>query len=259
MKISLVSNCQACGEEMILSSEIDPRTLAPAVRGNVLPDEVVYRYRITSQHLKEFITEKAKQYVPDVKIDLEPKYCEKKHRKGSNLDIHRSYASLRIAFSENVVERNEDLGFYSKIGENSNVRITRSVMDNIIRKYQYRKKEIDTWTKNYRIMEELEERFGMTEEYIRDLKEYSTPIRVQTNNAGESWIFFSAAPENVIRDYLTEVDTNSIKGTLTIKDVYPISKGIVEFKVELDPTQISSVENIHVRQILTGEAKGKKY
>ena len=39
-------------------------------------------------------------------MEVVPRYCERKRRRDS--EPHRSYASLRIAFSDSVVEKNED-------------------------------------------------------------------------------------------------------------------------------------------------------
>lgn len=256
MEITINGKCPNCNMETQSKVDIDPLSFAPKIRGNVLPTELIYGYKITSEDLKQFIIQKAKQYVPDIKIEVIPRYCEKKRRHRG--EPHRSYASLKIAFSDNIVERSGDLGWYEKIGENSNCRIVNSLFQNIIQMYKYDRKEIDSWLKSYKIMEELEENLGMTEAYIEDLKKFSTPVRIKTNSS-ESWIFFAAAAENVIKDYLTEVNTNVIRGKIKIQDIYPISKDVVEFNVHLYPMEIESKENPHVKQILAGEEKAKKY
>ena len=226
------------------------------MRSNIKPIGNITVYRISSEQIKQFITEKARQYVPDVRMTIVPRYCEKKRK--NNNDPHRSYASLRIAFSENIIEKKQDLGWYGNIGETANnVKLQEGIMKGLINKYQYNRKEIEAWLKNYKTLEELEEGLGMTEAYIRDLHMYSVPQRIKANG-DESWIIFAAAAENVIEDMLTDKNTGKVPGRIQIQDVYPISKDIVEFVIYVHPAQMKVRENPHVRQILLGEEKPKK-
>lgn len=252
------AKCPLCNKDIVLTSTIpsDPLELAPVVRGKLTPAGSIYVYKISSEEIKQFITKKAAKFVPDVKVEVVPRYCEKKRRRES--DPHHSYASLRIAFSENVIEQKDDLGWYGKIGESTeNVRVVESIFKGIIEKYQYNRKEIEGWMKSYKTLEELEDGLGMTEAYINDIRMYSTPRRVQTTNK-ESWIIFSAAAENVIQDMLTDASTNKVSGRILIQDIYPISKEVVEFIVHVNPAEMKLRENPHVRQILMGEEKPKK-
>lgn len=257
-EIKLGNNCPHCGNKVVFGTSVpnNPLELAPEVRGKIKPAGSIFVYKISSEEIKAFITEKAKKYVPDVKVEVVPRYCEKKRRR--NTEPHHSYASLRIAFSDNAIEKKEDLGWYGKIGESTgNVRVIESLFKEIIQRYQYNRKEIDSWMKSYKTLEELEDGLGMTEAYINDLRMYSTPQRVQTTDR-ESWIIFSAAAENVIKDMLTSQVTNRLPGRIQIQDVYPITKDIVEFCVYLNTSEVQMRENPHVRQILMGEEKPKK-
>lgn len=259
-KTEFSSVCPVCGEEIILTADIPDspsnQSTNPKVRGSINPVGNILVYRISSEQLKDFIVQKARYYVPDVRMTIVPRYCEKKRRKNSY--PHRSYASLRIAFSENAIEKKEDLGWYGNIGENSsNIKLHEGIMKGLINKYKYNPKEIETWLKDYKILEELEEEFGMTEAYINDLKMYSIPQRIKADN-NESWIIFAAAAENVIEDFLTDINTGKVPGRIEIKDVYPISKDTVEFIIYIHPQQMKLRENPHVRQILLGEEKPKK-
>ena len=130
-------------------------------------------------------------------------------------------------------------------------------MKNLINKYQYSRKKVESWLKDYKILEELEESFGMTEAYINDIYAYTVPRRIKTENK-ETWIIFAAAAESIIADMLTDKSTNMLPGTIRIKDAYPMSKDIVEFEVYIHPNQMEVKENPHVRQILLGEEKPKK-
>lgn len=254
-KFDFSANCPKCGNEIILSADV-PDVAYPEVRSNINPIGNIMVYRISSEQIKDFLIQKARQYVPDVRMTIVPRYCEKKRK--NNNDPHRSYASLRIAFSENVIEKKQDLGWYGSIGENANnVTLHEGIMKGLINKYRYNRKTIEGWLKDYKILEELEEAFGMTEAYINDLRMYSIPQRIKTDN-NESWIIFAAAAEDVIADMLTDKNSGKIPGRIQIQDVYPISKDIVEFVIYVHPAQMKLRENPHVRQILLGEEKPKK-
>ena len=145
---TILSTCPTCGEKIKVTADI-PEANKPNVRGKIDPIGNILVYRISSEQIKDFIIQKAREYVPDVRMTIVPRYCEKKRK--NNSDPHRSYASLRIAFSENVIEKKEDLGWYGSIGENgSNVKIHHSIMTDLINKYQYNRKEIESWLKNYK-------------------------------------------------------------------------------------------------------------
>ena len=164
--------CPICGEKIKFDAEFPDPIIenaatdmipTPDVQGKLDPVGNILVYKISSEQMKDFIISKAREHVRDIRMTIVPRYCEKKRK--NNSDPHRSYASLRIAFSENVIEKKEDLGWYGSIGESSNnVQIHHSIMNNLINKYQYNRKEIDAWLKNYKTLEELEENFGMTED-----------------------------------------------------------------------------------------------
>lgn len=254
--IQLEAKCPHCNETIKLGATVDAAALAPSVHAKLKPAGSLLVYKISTDDMKVFITQKAKKYCPDVKVEMVAKYCEKKRR--HKTEPHRSYASLRIGFSDHIVEKKDDLGWYGKIGESSdNLRIQPSMFQNIFQMYHYDVKNIDAWLKSYKNLEELEDALGITEDYINELKMFAKPQRVFTNNK-EPWIIFSAAAENVIRDMLTDVQTQRPAGRIEIRDIYPISKDNVEFLVYVHPQEIELTENPHVRQILTGEEKPKK-
>lgn len=255
--ITMQVTCPDCGKAFSVQADINPKMLAPQVRSKIQPAGSVLVYRITSDDMKSFIVAKARKYCPEAKIEVAPRYTEKKKRKDT--DPHRSYASLRIAFSEHILDKgNQDLGWYGKIGDSAdNVRIIPSMFQNIIQLYKYNPKDIEEWTKSYKNLEELEEALGMSEAYINDLRQYSRPQRI-TTNSGEHWIIFAAAAENVLKDMLTDYKTNVLPGRIQIVDVYPISKENVEFVVYLYPEEIQYTTNPHVMALLRGEEKAKK-
>lgn len=250
--------CPECGKSMICGVDIPTTALpnSPDVRGKINPIGNILVYRITSEEIKQFIIHKARKYVPDAKVEVVPCYIEKKNQKKT--EPHRSFAFLRIAFSENVMDTPDENGWFGRIGENnSRVHIVKGLFENIIQMYKFDPKEIDRWMSSYKILEELEETFGLTETYIKFLKEYANPRRVPTND-NQHWIFFSAAANAVIKDMLTEIHTNTPVGRIQIQDIHPISKDICEFIVYVHPEDMKLQENPHVRQIMLGEEKPKK-
>ena len=252
-EINLSTNCPACGKSLSISADVDFKTLAPKVRSKLAPVGSAYVYHITSDQIKVFLTQKAKMYSPEVKVEVVPRYTEKKRR--SEMEQHHAYASLRVAFSEHILEKKDTLGWYGKIGENDdNLKIIPSMFTNIIKLYKYNPEYVNAWVKNYKTLDRLEESFGMTEAYINDLRKYCQPQRVPTQN-GESWIIFAASPEAIIQDMLTDVDSSKVNGTIKIQDVYQISKDIVEWIVYLYPQEIKLAENPHVKELLLGEVK----
>lgn len=254
--VQMKVQCPKCNNNFAIGANVDVANLAPSVHGKLKPAGSVLVYKITSDEMKIFITQKAKKYCPDVKVEMIPRYCEKKRRHKS--EPHRAYASLRIAFSEHIIEKKDDLGWYGKIGESAdNLRIQPSMFQNLFQMYRYDPKNIEEWLSNYKNLDELEDALGISEEYLKEIRMYARPQRVMTDNK-ESWVIFSAAAENVIHDMLTDVNTQKPCGRIEIRDIYPISKDNVEFLVYVHPQEVKMSENPHVRQILAGESKVKK-
>jgi len=256
-QVKFSSVCPECGKDILLSADIpDTSKPYPRVRGGLEPVGDILVYRISSEQIKEFLIQKARHYVPDVMMTIVPRYIEKKRR--NNNDPHRSYASFRIAFSDHVIEKKQDLGWFGSIGENgSNVKLHDGIMKGMIDKYKFNLKNVEAWLKSYKILENLEDSRGITEPYINDIRQFATPRRIIAEN-NEPWIIFAAAAENIINDMLTDVNTGKINGRIHIHDIYPISNEIVEFVVYIHPSQMKTRENPHVRQILLGESKPKK-
>ncbi len=249
-------HCPYCGEEVVMNVPADPALLAPAVRGKLRPAGTIQVYKISSQDITAFLTEKSRLFCPDVKVETVSLYCERKAR--SEREPHRSYASMRVGFSEHIIEEAKSDGWFGRVGEiNGTSRIKKTMFENIIRRYSYNRKEVESWLKSYKRMEDLEENLGMTEPFITDILKYCTPQRVRTTDK-EDWIIFSLAPENVISDMLTPIDEGEKPGRIQIADIYQINKDNVEYVVYVHPAEMKLKENPHVRQILLGEDKKKK-
>lgn len=255
--INVQTKCPKCGESLIVPMDLPSEAVEMAgnVRSCLRPIGSIYVYKITSDDIKGFLTAKVRALSPETKIDVIPRYCEKKTKKG---EPHRSYASLRIAFSHHAIEKKSDHGWFDKIGETgSNVRLVNDIFANVIQRYSFSRKNIDTWLGDYKILESLEDAFGITEEYLKDIRTYCVPQLVPTNN-GDDWIIFAASAESVITDMLTDVDSNKVDGSIKIVDVQRISNDSVEFTVHLNPAETVLKEDPIVRQMLLGEKKLKK-
>lgn len=254
MKVKASSKCPNCGTQLETQLEIDPTQLAPVVRSGLRPSSSISEYKFTSDEIKKYLIDKARRYVKDVQMEVVPRYCEKKRRRRG--EARGSFASFRIAFSEDVIER-EDNGWFGKIGEGGNTRVVQSLFKNFIKIFQYNKDDLKKIIGNYKYMEELEDSLGITEAYMKDLMMYATPRVVPTNNGtGKTWVFFSAAAEKVIADMLTVVETGKLPGVIEIHDIIPLSKESVQYVVYVHPGS-DVQEDPLVRKILLGEEKAK--
>lgn len=257
-------NCPHCGEEITLNipinldENIDPCELAPTLAAKSLrPVGNIFVYKISSEQIKAFLMDKIRQYSPNAKMELVPKYCERKRRKEN--EQHHSYATFHIAFSEDLAKKNDAGGWFSRLGDGAGgkIQFIDTKLDELVARYQYKKSDIDRWLKSYKNLEDLENAFGMTELFISDMRKFATPHRVK-ENSHKDWIVFGASPDSIIRDMLLDGKTHRPSGRMAIMDVYPISKDVVEFLVYVQPKEIDVKENRYVRQILAGDEKLKK-
>ncbi|MCM1439521.1 MAG: hypothetical protein NC131_10035 [Roseburia sp.] len=255
--VNVNSDCPHCGKAITTTIELPDGAAPPSVRcAGLKPVGNMYVYKISSELIKTYLTEKVREIVPTAKLELAPRYCEKKKRRET--DPHRAYAALTIALSDDVAKNSADGTWFSKIGDdNSHVTLVDSMFTNIVSKIRFDPKEVSKWLDDYKILEDLEEAFGMNETYINELKKLSVPQRVCGQDR-KPWIFFAAAPEKIIRDMLTDPDTNRVPGKVQIVDTYSVSKDVVEYIVHLYPNEMELQENRYVRAILMGDVKPKK-
>jgi len=248
MSSTFTVQCQKCKERFPV------QVPEPEVRSFAKPIGNIKVYRITSDEIKVYLTRKAKFFNPNIKIELITKYCEKK-----NSEPHRGHASLRIAFSDDVLLKKGDAGWYERIGENeTNMSFIEDVIVGFLEKYKYDRRALDDILSDYKKLEELENKFGINEAFVEDVKLYCTPRRIVTSN-NDSWIFFSASAEKVIQDMLEDPDTDEVQGIIDINGrVYQINKDTVEFIVYVHPAGTKTNENPLVRQLLLGKQNKKK-
>lgn len=254
--INVPVTCPKCNKDLVVkvgADDIDPLLLAPNIRGEVRPISIPYEYRITSEDIKRFIIEVTHEYAPNTVLEIFPRYCEKKRRKEG--EKHRSYASFNIAFSHHVISNYDPNAYFEKFGESDRVTLIKDIRNNIIDRWCYDPKQINDWMKSYKKLEKLEDGLGMSEQFLNEIREFSRPRSQKVNGSKDSWIFFMASPEKILRDFFTDPNTGKIAGEMKVKDIIQISKDIVEFHITLNPYIKPSVINPHVKQILSGETK----
>jgi len=192
---------------------------APYVRSGLSPVGNILMYRINSEMIKEYLIQKVKRYNDRTKLDLVVKFCEKKCKDCGN---QRGYASLRIGFSDDIVDRKEDSGWFEDIGSTaSNPKIVETVFNQFIKKFRYSREYLDDILANNKKLEYVENTFGMTESFLEDIKMYCTPKRIPTT-ANESWIIFSARAESVINDMLENPNPYGFKNHNEGGKFYPL-------------------------------------
>lgn len=254
MKVRIKSVCEKCQQDQLTEVDITPLQLAPVNRANISPVTNVFVYRITSDAIKKYLIDKAQMYAPTVKMEVVPRFIQKKRRRPG--EVNGGYASLRIAFSEQAILKNDQNGWFGKIGENSsNPRIIKSIFQNFIQLFKYDRDELKKIRENYKLVEELEETLGITEAYLDDLIMFAMPRAITTVDKN-TWVMFSAAAEKIIPEMLTVAATGEDPGRVVIQDVTQISKDSVEYLVHVYPDKIVS-EDPSVRRILLGEEKIK--
>jgi hypothetical protein len=252
-------DCPTCGTKLPLAIQPGAPVITgsiPVVRSKIKPLGNIHVYRITSEEIKVFLINKAKYFKPEAKIELGVKYCERKGSKDER--DHRSFAALTIAFSDDVIDKKADSGWFDKIGESeTNVRLLDDIFVEFIKRYQYDRKILDNYLNDYKELEKLEDALGVTESFLEDIRMYTTPRRIATT-AKESWIFFAVRPEKVIEDMLQDPHTDKVAGRIHIPEIHQINKDIVEYVVYVHPGEMHASENPLVRQLLTGKKDIKK-
>ena len=243
--IRVQNTCPNCSTVFKADIPVNPKdVMRPNVRCGLLPDSYAAIYRITTEHIGQFIAEKAQSLCPDVKTTLVARYCDNKRSVGG-------YAYLKIAFSEKVIQKGEDHGWYGYVGRtDENTKMIPSLFGQVVKKYQYDPKDVEGWLASYKTMENLEGKLGISEDDLKDIAKFCTP-RVINGNDGSKWISVAAAPEKVIADMLTPIGENESKrGRIEIREVRQISEGVIEYQVFLYPEEITRVVDPRVKEIL---------
>lgn len=249
-KIECIGTCPECGKKICIRPTISYSDIAPKVKSGLIPDGALLKYTISTDLMVVYLTEQIHQFSPTAKVEIVPVYCEKKQRKGER---HCAYASLKIAISGDEIMKNyENGGWYSKIGEDSeSVQLIAPLFNHIVAKYKYDKKVINGWM-NYKNLDVLEESFGITEEYLYDIRRFADPMSLKAKD-GQTWVIFAADPTLVISDMLKNVETKEVDGIVKIADIRKVNKDLLEYSVYLCPKEMEAYEDPHVRTLLTGE------
>lgn len=221
-----------------------------STRANIKPNGQIDVYKITSDQMKIFIAAKAAAYQPGTKVEMSVEYWEKK-----KAVPHRAYAMLKVAMSDDVIEKKQDSSWIVKIVDSeSDIKFVKKIWDFIVRQYSYDKKELENMLDDYRKLDQLEEAFGLTEEQIKQIIYYASPRRITTGTK-DSWVVFAARPDEVIRNMLTNPATNKVDGRMEIVDIVPITKDTVEYTVYVHVNETESAENPEVRKLLQNDLK----
>jgi hypothetical protein len=219
-------------------------------RANIQPNGQIDVYKITSDQMKIFIAAKAAAMQPGTKVEMSVDYWEKKKSVP-----RRSYAMLKVAMSDDVIEKKEDNSWIIRmVDSESDIKFVKKIWDFIVRQYSYDKKELESMLNDYRKLDQLEESFGLTEDQIKQMMYYSVPRRIKTGTK-DSWIVFAARPDAVIKNMLTDPTTNKVNGRMEIVDIVPITKDTVEYTVYVHVNEVESSENPEVRKLLQNDLK----
>lgn len=255
------TKCPNCKTQMPFRIGIDTqdiRMYAPTIRAgaNYSPDGLIFVYKITSNHIRDFLIEKTHEYVSDAKVVSVPIYCENKRKRQDG--HHNSYSTIRVAFSKEVSlnPRDRDDWFVNIGTGDGRVQVNRDLFNHVMSPYKYDQRFYNDPLKDYDKMSELEDHHGITEKFLKDLKMYAIPRWVKAAG-GEEWIFFSAAPEFIIVDMLTDVTTGKPIGKIVVEDEYLINKDTVEYLVYVHVNEFERKISEHVRAIMLGEEKAK--
>lgn len=203
------------------------------------PDAIIEEYRITSDDIRSFIsakcahiTDKFKLRKP-IKAEISTTLWDRSRKDYSR--SNKKYVLLMIALNEDSLEygqTEESAGLIKDILiENSQVRFVKCIWKLIVEKYQYDRKELNDIRKSDKLLDKLEDTLGITEDQLKELIKLSQP-HIHTIN-GDHWVIFAVRPENVIRDMLSDVDTDQVDGKMVITNITPITKDRVEFTVHI--------------------------
>lgn len=235
----LAVDCIYCSQKM----EVDIPD-APVVRSEIKPVGLINVYRISSEAIKQFLINKAKCYQPDVMIETHMRFISRKK-------TGKGYAAMRIAFSEHAIERKGDSGFFDRIQEEgTEVRFIDSIFKMMVRRYVYNKKAVEQYLNDYKLLEDLEEKFGIDEKFLNETRQFTVPRRIPVPGTNQSWVFFEARPEEIIRDMLEDPDYNVTEGKIVIENVIKVNDNLYEYIVHVHANELEQTTNPEVRRML---------
>jgi hypothetical protein len=243
--------CPSCGNKFNISPE-DPQT-----RAMLTPVEIIRTYRITTDEIQEFLKQKIAIYkkadnkLDEAKLLLVPMYTEQTKKNKP----HQAYCASLISFSEHVLDRKNN-SFYSRIGESGDSpRFVESVYNEFIKRYQFDIKDLDNRLNNYKKMEDLEERFGMSEKFLQQLQYYARPRRADPSRGTKTeWVVFAAVTKKIIEDMLSN-SKNEVDGVVEIHNIRKINDHNIEFTVYVHQGDVKLTENPLARELIMEQIK----
>lgn len=270
-KITVTTVCDSCNKQLdlevpisadvldIKASDIGLDNLAPDLEAGWLkPKEEILVYKVNTKDIEKYLTIKSKIVDPNIKLIVDSTYISREKRFSGK--ANHAYSSLQLTFSTNAIKSNKyGEGWpYEYEYDNGRVILIDSLMDNIIRRYSYNRKELIELTKPKKFDKryDLEQKLSIDDKYLKQLIHFSIPRVVENTTTGNKVVIVVLSPELVLKDMFREMGKNhKSSGLIDIKSVNFISEGIVEYLIHLYPGKSELRENPHVRQILLGERK----
>lgn len=229
--------------------EFDAPLYLPTKDGSNPIDSILV-YQRSTEDMKAFLQKKLYEYNPRSRLELVPVFTECKG--------HTPKASIRLAFDKTVLETERSTNFYKKIGESS---LTPSVIKDVrvgfITRYQYHLDALNKTLNSYKALEEMEDKLGIKEDFIREIREFSIPKLIKDTRGGNNWLIFSARPELILADMLAEEGTDKVDGKVIIQNTRQVDKSNVLFTVYVHKNLSANVEDPYIRQLIMGTINTK--
>ena len=209
----------------------------PYTRANLTPVSNILYYKITSTQMEEFVKQKAEYYNSGTSVVFHVQYLEKKV---SRINCAQKAASVVLGFNENIIQKKteEDI-FRGMFITNENVKYVDSIFVNMIKKYQYDKYHLENIINNYKLMENIENRLGINQSFLKRICTFATPRVVEDNNGGveRRIILFAANPEKIIKDMLSDPETGEPIGAIEIRSIDRVSDNLYNWVVYVHPIE----------------------
>lgn len=223
-------------------------------RAQIEPSNHIKEYRITSDLMAQFVTAKAVWACPETQVCCVPRYFEVKDS-GNDGEPKKSFAYMMIALSANILEKQANHAWLSGLIGSSldGSRIVENVWNLIVKRYKYDSNGLKAYWKSPKMMERINDVYGLTDSDFETLIKSSTPYTTSSKSGNVEWIMFAARADKIIENMLEDPDTNKVPGSLHIVQTVPITKDNVEFICHLYEGEKRVVYNTEIRELLVGK------
>jgi hypothetical protein len=240
-KINFKTVCPKCQTKLSLDPDLEDVLPSPKLRSNHKPATELLVYKETTETIKQFLTEKCRAYAPDINIELITRYNERKNRKNEDWEPHRGYAYFILCMTANEAMTPESDDLYTRIASEGrdNVSLISEIRHHIKDKYKWDINWVKAALNDYKVMTKLEESLGLTPAMLAEIKQFSEPRVIKSNNV--AWVEVAISVEKVLADMFTDVTTKNTVPFM-IRDVRPISENNIQYEIHVDPYGKKSVE-----------------